>query len=470
MPVFEPRTADEILRALVARVVATSSLSDLSEGSALTQILGSVANELASGERQMQVFRDSFYLEDVTGEDLDFRAQELPPSGLVRHPAQAASGGAPTFTRAGSTVAALLIPAGSQFGSTDNPGVVYQLLADVTLPIGVSTLQDGSIQAVTAGALGNAPANSIETILSGPTELTSFTNRATLSNGDDGEDDDAFRARCRAYVSSLGQSTPPAVTSMALNYVTDSDERASYVALFEDPATPGYAELLIDDGTQLKGRKRLGAAIGDTVGNDAPTLLFHEAPAVDPITTANLVVTRGGLPLAISEDDIISIPERGQLFITDGVLQPGDIWSISGYEVWLNLPKEIQEVIEGNRNSATNRTSFRPAGGRVRVVAPDRETIELKVYIIPVNGQDYNTVAQSVIDAIIEYMDTLLPGAPLYIARLIDRVMDDGTLRSVRFYAGGVGGLEPAPDYYPGTPRKVLRTDSASLSIVAQDQ
>ena len=479
MPVFEPRTADEILRSMLARLVATSALSDINEGSAEAQLLGGVSAELSSKERQLQVYRDSFYLEDVIGSDLDYRMQELPPSGLVRHAPQAASGGGPVFTRTDSPVdpAPLVIPAGSLFGRSDSPGSLYQLMADVTIPGGLPSVADGILQCTTSGADGNAPSGAIDTIVSAPSDLLIVRNLEPMSNGDEGETDDDFRARGRAYLSSLGQSTPAAVQSMALNYVTADGDRASYVALFEDPNTPGYSELLLDDGDQLDGRKRLGAPTGlTTVGNVSPTVLFHEKPAVDPITYigagANLVVlTDLGAPVALQPEDIVSIPERGIVHIRSGVLLPGYQWSIGvglgAYNIWTGLPAEIQEVIEGDRNSATNRTSFRGSGCRVRVVQPAREDVDLQVQVLPIDGGAYESVKASTIDSVISYMATLLPGRPLYIAQLIDHIMDLGLLQNIRFYSGGAGALVCAPDQYPSTPRTVLRATTETITATA---
>lgn len=475
MPPFEPRTAEEIRRGLLARLIATTNLTDLGEGSAESQLLGSVAVELASKERQLQTFRDSFYLEDLQGADLDYRVQELPPAGLTRHPAQAASGGGPVFTRE-AAVAALVIPEGSLFGRSDDTSKLYRLMADVTIPGGAAFVSDGVLQCTVSGTLGNVGSGMITTIVSAPAELLQVNNGAPMSNGDDGESDEALRARARAYLSSLGQSTPPAVVSMALNYRTAADERASFVALFEDPFQPAYSELLLDDGDQLSGRHRVGAVSGPvTVGNNAPSVLFHEAPATEPITVVgankNLVVTRGGAPVVIAEEDVVSIPERGVVHLAAGVLEPGDIWTIGSgtgaYNVWTGLPAEIQSVIEGQRNSATNRTSFRGSGCRVRVVAPQRELIELEVRILPLDGSAYDAVKASTVDSVVAYMDTLLPGQPLYIAQLIDHLMDLGDLKNIRFYAQGSGGATCASDQYPNTARTVLRTTADRIVVVA---
>ncbi len=476
MAVFEPRSTKQILRSMLARLVATSALSDINEGSAEAQLLGSVAAEMSGSERQLQVFRDSFYLEDVVGTDLDFRLQELPPSGLTRHPPQAASGGGPIFTRA-VPAPALLIPAGSLFGRSDDPRVMYQLLADVTVPLNVAAFAGGVLQCTTAGVEGNAGGGAVNTIVSAPPELLQVDSTAPMTNGDAGESDDDFRSRGRAYLSSLGQSTPDAVVSMARNYLaTDGTTRASYVALFEDPSVPAYSELLLDDGSELAGRRRQGAATGLlTVGNVAPTVLYHEKPAVNPISVTGgmanlLVLDAGSNPVALDPADFVSIPERGILHVASGVLLPGYQWSIgntaaSAYDVWTGLPAEVQEVIEGDRNSPTNRTSFRGSGCRVRVVAPTRETVEFRVNILPIDGDAFDSVVAQTIDSIIEFIATLLPGQPLFIAQMIDNIMGLGLLVNIRFYNGGSGELICASDQYPSSPRIVLRSNTGAILV-----
>ena len=57
---YVPKTASEILKDLVAATVARSDLTDVSEGSVLSQLLSTVASELAGSEYRMSQIRDSF--------------------------------------------------------------------------------------------------------------------------------------------------------------------------------------------------------------------------------------------------------------------------------------------------------------------------------------------------------------------------------------------------------------------------
>ena len=72
---FEPRNSLDILRSLAARVVARSSLTDVSDGSVMLHLLHSVAEEINHTEIRLKRIRESFFLEGVSGTPSDIAAK-----------------------------------------------------------------------------------------------------------------------------------------------------------------------------------------------------------------------------------------------------------------------------------------------------------------------------------------------------------------------------------------------------------
>ena len=463
MPPFENRTAPQILREIIARIVARSSLDDVLEGSKINTIAASFAEEVAGEEQRLKTIRDSFSFLNVVGADLDDRAADLPPDGLGRLPATNASGGALSLRRdvAG---AVLTVFAGSLYGRKDDGALVYRQIADQVFGVGDLLIENVAVECLTPGSVGNCIEGQINRIVAAPNDLASAINTLRITNGDEEETDAQFKARCLSYLSSLTGTTPDAIEFAALSYVAESGVRVRFARIFEDPEQPGYSELLLDDGGGLLGYDRPGETISGVVPDGGPPRLYHEAPA---LTTPTLLqYTRGVDTFTLSPDQFVGIPERGLIHVKAGVLEPGDVWSAGKYQVFEGLPKEIQELIEGSSSDGVNEPGWRAAGCRVRVVKPSVYYVEMKVNVVPRTGFDFDDIAAQTKNAIIEYVATLGPGETLYNARLVDRIMDNEGVLTVRLYVGAVEDNSPLPDYSPITPRHVIRTTDAKIEIV----
>lgn len=454
------------MRELAARMVARSDISDISEGSVLAHLLYGVAEEVSGQERRLARIRDAFFLDGAGGTDLDDRVADLPPSGLTRMGASNASGGSLALLRT-DTTEALIIPAGSTYGRTDDPSLVYRQIADATFLAGQDTVLDVAVVCLSTGRIGNAPAAAINRVVSAP-GLTGVLSRMAITNGQDEETDERLRARARAYLSSLTGSTPAALEYLGLAFTSTNGARAAFARIFEDPATPGLCELLLDDGSGLAGYQRRGGAITGTVPVGGPPVLWHETPAVEPIGIISVTDSGGGVR-ELAPGEFTSIPERGLVYVNDGVLAAGDTWAISKYDVWTGLPAELQKLIEGDTSDPLNLPGYRAAGVRVRVVAPSVFPVSLAVNVVPKAGRDFDQVTQAVKAAIIEYVAMLGPGEALFIARLIDRVMDNTDVLTVRFYTG-VDTLACALDMIPPSARHVLRTETGLITVVPLPQ
>jgi hypothetical protein len=354
---YTPKSYNDILRDLRGMVIGRTELNDVQAGSVMNTILSAIAMELASSERRVYSVRESFFLRRATGVDLDQRVAELPPQGISRLEASNASGSVLTITR-GDTIGDLTIPAGSLVGTEG--GQQYRTSLATLIPNNDLLVENVHVIATTAGAIGNVGVSTINQIISMPDDVIAVTNVQPLTNGADEETDTDLRQRATLYLQSLTRCSRSALEFLGISFVSSEGERMRFVNLFEDIERPAYCELVVDDGSGLivESVSKAGSQVTGVVPVNGASILYHQAPATEELTSANITVTRGGAPVALGNNDIISYPERGIAYIKDGVLQAGDSWSISNYRIYQGFMKELQEEIEGDvDNPALTRRS-----------------------------------------------------------------------------------------------------------------
>lgn len=486
---YTPKSGAEILRDLVAGVVARSEVTDISEGSILAQILSTVSSELAGSEYRLARIRDSFVLSRVTGADLDQRVSELPLGGVSRLSASAARGTVMRFTRveeeAGSGLPdEAIVPAGATLGRQDNPTVIYATTDDVVFPPSANATQsidNISVVALVPGVVGNCAPQSINKILDMPSFINSISQTAPLVGGQEGESDEALRARAILYLSSLARCQPSALEYFALSFTASDDTRVKYAAIYEDPIRRGYSELVVDDGSVIvegeSASVRPGRAIRGVAPGDGILTIFHESPAFEPIKRIRRFDSNQNDLGVILPDKFVSLPERGIVYVDAGVFEAGDIYEIgpelgvadSGYRVFNGaLIPELQRAIEGDLNDPVGNPGLRAAGTRVRVLPPEIQAVTFDMQIVPVNGVSFVDTADEVREAAVEFVLTLRPGDMLFVSQLVDRVMDNPNVLDVKFFEKSVDnpGTVRLNDILPLTNRSVLRPDPNQISVI----
>ena len=453
---------------MVARVQARSRLNDVAEGSTLLFTLASVAEELGGVEIRLAGIRDSFAFDSVSGLDLDERVAELPPGFTPRLPAVSASGNVLTVSRI-STDAIQVLPAGTVVGRSDDAKALYRTSVAMTFGIGIEVVGQIKVVAMSPGEAGNCNSGQINKTVSVPSWVRSVISSAPLSNGQASETDAQLRRRALLWLSSLARCQPAAMEYAALSFIGSDRTRFRYVRLYEDPTRPGYSEIIVDDGSALAGTVRPGRLVSGTIPNGGIGLLWHEAPATAPID--RLTVLRGGVLTTIRAQvgnvvNFVSIPERGAIHIVKtSVFQAGDYWTIQNYNVFVGPPAELQRIIEGQTGDPSN-PGFRALGTRARVTGPTTQDVALDLHIVPIQGVDLEALSAVIQNDAIRFIATLNPGEPLLIARLVDRLMDNASLKNVHVYRGGSDPVEKASDVYPSTSRHVLRSRVGLLNIV----
>lgn len=472
---FEAKLKDEILAELVSRVVARSPLTDVSEGSVMLTILGTVADELENIEYKLQVYRDSFSLEGASGVDLDARCADFPAPGIQRKGRVSASGAVMQITRDDDTTA-LVVPAGTRYALGSNSEVVFVQDADITMQIGDLTYPTAADDPITVtcavpGEIGNVEAGTITIVDSAPASVISCTNTKAIGGGIDRETDEQLRQRAYKYLSSLARCQPEALESHALQFKSGTQKAFLHAKLFEDPTRPGYSELVVDDGNGLQGFEQAGSTVSGTIPDGGAIVLYHQFPATEDIGFGKLQVyntaTSAYENVALNSDGSqpwVSIPERGILYPDSGLFSAGDQWRITNYSVFVDPIRELQASVEGSLSDPKSRPGYRAAGTRVRVMPPTVfEVSPVTVNIVVFSGADTTAIQNLVKTTIVEFARALRPGEPLLVSPLLADLMKVNGLRNVTITALGSGST--VADIQPSSLREVIRIKESSIEV-----
>ena len=249
MPVFRARNRVEILRDMVARVVARSSIAGLTRNSVVYHILAAAADEDAETYFQLARLRDLFSIDRATGSDLDERAREIQPAVVSRQQALYATGNV-VFSRPGTT-GTIAIPAGTVVAAASPTGgsIRFRTTAAGSILNLASASAPVPVTALVAGADGNVVAGTVVQFVTRIPGVTTVTNGAAFSNGRNRESDEDFRARLKAWTRSLARGTVAAVESAVRGARLPDGARVVFSKVAEDAFTPGVVRVYIDDAT-----------------------------------------------------------------------------------------------------------------------------------------------------------------------------------------------------------------------------
>lgn len=499
---YEARTKDEILRDLAARVVSRTPLTDVIPGSVLHTILSTIAEEFASAEYRLGEIRDSFYLDGTSGADLDERISELPVRAITRLPAAPASGTL-KITR-DNTSNSITLNAGTLFGRVDNSKIFYRLNSALTFAINQSEAS-AAVTCTTNGESGNAGTGIVSIIVSDP-NIATVTNESPIVGGLEEESDDSLRSRAKAYLASLSRSQDLALEFEALNFRASNEKRFTVAKVVSDPLTPGYSELLVDDGTGIAlGPSPAFVTTQITLTVPDPLVRNLHTMQVPYVLSGNSIIgeesspTASGVELWLESNDgrflnqlpggadgvrlvegvhYIAIPERGLIYFLDSAysnstgieFEQGDVVVFPGYvnrtfdsPSYLQIA-ELQRIIEGDPSNPTLSPGMRAAGTRVRVLPAPINTVSFEVRCLFLSGSDLEVSRSEVTVAAAEFVNQLGPGEPLYANRLLAHLINNvSSLITATLY--GSSGLEILEDQYPEDSRHILRAGAISATL-----
>jgi len=433
---YTPEFPDEIRRRMLTRLIATSRLVDLSEGSEFGAILGVVADEMSSFQQKLGEFHDAHFF-NANGQLLDDRVDQLPVNFPRRRQARPAAGGSLTILRSSATESVTYYAGQLVFGREDQPSLKYTNTDIVTFGVGVFVAAGVNVVCQTPGFFTNAPPGAIITIVAASGTIYSVTNTLPVSGGAAREEDFELSARAELWVSSLTRTTSSSIAALALNFQSTDGTSVRTCRVWEDPDRPGYCELLIDDGFGFTGYTRDAAVHTGTVPSiDEYTARYQftfDAPAhTPPILEIN------GVLYPSPHVDYLSVEERGSMLMRSNPtiisVAAGDSWATGGHKVLTGLPAELQAYIEFN---------CRAAGSRVRVRIPEVTELRFSANVTVFAGFDPATVFHQIKLSIIEYVSRIPPGQPVLMFRLASDLIVIPGVRNIVF---------DQTDRYPGTP------------------
>jgi len=258
MPRFTPKRQEQIFAAMLAKVVARTALSDVSDSGQVKHVLAAAARQDDEQYYQMGLLLQLFSLDTATGEDLDERAKDIQPNGLARIAARAATGNV-VFSRNVAGSSTINIPVSTRVKTADGKiftttaaGQITQTSPELVSGHGVG--RDSGLVPVIAeqpNADGNVIAGTVIKFAGGkPAGVDAVTNLSAFAHGLDKETDDAFLNRIRSYIGSLARSTVNAIeTGVIGQQDPDTNATVLYAKIFEDAVNRGEVTLYIDDGT-----------------------------------------------------------------------------------------------------------------------------------------------------------------------------------------------------------------------------
>jgi len=465
MPIFQPRTRVEIIREMVARVVARSRLVGLTRNSAVFHILAAAANEDAELYFQMTRLRDLFSIDRATGSDLDERAAEIQPAFVVRRQALAAFGEV-TFSRPG-IIGVVAIPIGSIVAAQDSEGQVkFRTTAAGSILAGFTTSAPVSVVAVAGGSRGNVAAGAIVQFVTRIAGVTGVTNALSFNNGRDRESDANFRARLKAFVQSITRGTVTALEGFAKNVILADGRRVLFAHVREPVIPNGQVELFIDDGTGS-----VEEFSSDFIGADDTLVAAALGGETQFFTAQKPIRDDGSFSLEINaivqtrNVDYVLNPANGQINLDPGVypvgLTAGDVVT-ANYRYYTGLIQETQRVIDGDPTTPLTRPGVRAAGILVFVLPPQTVLQSIDAAISVQSGFDTTVVGNQVRSALQDYINSLDIGEDVIVAELIERAM--GVTGMFNFKLNDLTGSSPAADQII-LDNQVARIIDASITL-----
>lgn len=200
----------------------------------------------------------------AAGAQLDLHGAQR---GVPRREAKRAAG-VVSFSRYLPLSFDLVVPQGTVCAASGEPAVEYETTEEAVLSAGELTV-DVPVQALEAGAAGNAAAGYVTTLVSAPTGINYAVNQAPITGGRDAEGDEDYRRRVlEAYAHSPNGSNADYYRQAALEQegvalaqaVPQAGGGGVTLYLWGEGAAPGSG--VVEAVSQaLEGRRELGIAV-----------------------------------------------------------------------------------------------------------------------------------------------------------------------------------------------------------------
>ena len=258
---FQTRTEEDALRAMIARAVTRTNLSDITDTSTFKQLLRAIAFEIGEAYFQADRLRDLFGIRTAVGADLNEVAKTI-LLGLLERLEPRAAIGQLEFLRP-TSIDPEIVPVGTTGLRAD--GVSYRTIEQGLAASGSPTSGPITAVATETGLIGNAGSGTVTLLSGSPGTFNQVTNPTAFVAGRATEDDDSFRERLVRYVESLSRCTVGAieVSVIGIQNPDGSGQEVVFSHLFEDQFQPGNTCLFIDDGAGTACQRQLATPRGE---------------------------------------------------------------------------------------------------------------------------------------------------------------------------------------------------------------
>lgn len=437
---FTVKRQEQILSGMIAKVVARSHLSDVADSAAVKHLLAAVARAMDEAYYQASLLRDLFDMDLAAGEDLDARVAEIQPGVIVRL-AAAKSLGNLVFSRAG-IIGVTTIPAGTRVRTAAGIYFVTTAVGTITaispeqIPGHGIGRDSGLVPAVAEqpGAAGNVVANTVVSFVSKPAGVDEVTNPGAMVLGTDAESDDALRGRAREYIASLARATIGALEFWVLGATTTDGAVIRFAHAVEYPATPGYVDLYVDDGTgsaesstAVVGEivtEALGGPLfgGDSAVGGEVTLFLNHPPVKDSIAPVLTSSIRGVLvrDVGAGGDYWLNAP-TGQVDFSPALVAGEQI--LASYTYFTGIIALAQKIVDGDPLDPVNYPGVRAAGILVTVGVPQVLVQNIEINITVAEGYTDADVRDEVQAAIVGLINSLGVSGDVLVAEIIAKAM-----------------------------------------------
>lgn len=415
MPRFTPRRQEQIQAGMIAKVVARSPMSDVSNTSVWKHVLAAAARSDDEIYYQMVLLRLLFDLDEAEGDDLDERAKEIQPSIVTRDLSVKSVGNA-VFYRTAVT-GTVVIASGTVITTADNKQFKTTAAGSITasnpaqLPGHVTGQDSGLIPiiAVVAEADGNVEADTIVKFAGKPPGADGVTNPLACAFGADKESDDSFRNRIRQYISNLSRGTPNALEQAVIGQIDpDTGAKILFAKLQEDLVNRGYSTLHIDDGTgsamtsEAVSLEVVTEGLPGDVAVGGETFLNLDNKAIDGDT---LVLISDVTSPFVQDTHWYVNPASGQINFVTALTAGEEI--LASYTRYTGLIALAQNIVEGDPTDRVNYPGYRSAGTWTQVITPQVLIQVVQLSIVVKEGYDETEVGTAVKNAIRNYINGL---------------------------------------------------------------
>lgn len=340
---------------------------------------------------QLAQVASGLYLDSAQGEQLDRLLFDR--YGLARKVAASAVGSV-TFTTSAPNPSAFIIPANTLLSTPD--GIQFQTVEAETFPLGggggggsgpifvtVRSILAGANQQVGVGTITNI----VGTIPGSPADLV-VTNPVATSGAADAESDDAFRARGRAYFTTVRRGTlraieqgaltvPGVVRATAFESIDLQGRPAAYVTLaIADQYTDTLADLGVYPPTYAAQSLVLAQAVFNALQEYRPAGIFVQ------VQVAQVRLQPIQLTLSFQAGanvDSVAVAARSAIVTAVNNLAPGDDLTLAALNQSLQAVTGL--VLTGNE-------IFSPVGA---VVANPLQVIRTTLSIVSATSSSPGT-------------------------------------------------------------------------------